>query len=465
MKRKFILVIIIIVLFGIIVNVNNNILSKSIKSVIPDPFKIIIKKVITNVPFFYKEKKLKLSQVESNAKSKYLLKEKIGPKEKKVQSNFYNYELKIFPLPFPSYKEANSPNILKQWRGKPVAYLEQINDKIILASKNGDFFSFKKKNIELANLNLKKIDSNIEDLYKLRLTGHSIRDLLIIDDLLYVSLTRELKKNKLFYCYNTLILNATFNTNYLNFKNFFTYDECQYKLNQSSGGRMFPFESDKILFTTGDFLNERTKNKTLSQDKDSIFGKIISIDINTKKFQVISMGSRNPQGLYYDKDNGIIIHTEHGPKGGDEININLNIDNQVIENFGWPISSYGKHYDGKYRKHAPLFKSHDKYGFIEPIKYFTPSIGISEIIKIPTNFHKSFVNDFYVSSLGWENQIHEGDLSLHHIRLDKNFNKIIFEDIIKIEERIRDIIYLKYKNVFVLLLENTPAIGFLRLIN
>ena len=83
MKRKFILVIIIIVLFGVIINVNNNILSKSIKSVIPDPFKIIIKKVITNVPFFYKEKKFQLSQVESNAKSKYLLKEKIEPKVKK----------------------------------------------------------------------------------------------------------------------------------------------------------------------------------------------------------------------------------------------------------------------------------------------------------------------------------------------------------------------------------------------
>ena len=49
--------------------------------------------------------------------------------QKKIQSNFYNYELKIFPLPFPSYKEANSPNLLKQWRGKPVAYFEQINDK------------------------------------------------------------------------------------------------------------------------------------------------------------------------------------------------------------------------------------------------------------------------------------------------------------------------------------------------
>ena len=45
MKLKFILVIIIIVLLGVIINVNNNILSKSIKSVIPDPFKIIIKKL------------------------------------------------------------------------------------------------------------------------------------------------------------------------------------------------------------------------------------------------------------------------------------------------------------------------------------------------------------------------------------------------------------------------------------
>ena len=57
--------------------------------------------------------------------------------------------------------------------------------------------------------------------------------------------------------------------------------------------------------------------------KNSIFGKIISIDLQSKDYEIISMGSRNAQGLYYDEAKNIIIHTEHGPTGGDEININF----------------------------------------------------------------------------------------------------------------------------------------------
>ena len=73
---------------------------------------------------------------------------------------------------------------------------------------------------------------------------------------------------------------------------------------------------------------------------------------------MFTLGHRNPQGLFYDKKNKIILETEHGPQGGDEINIlrkNLN--------YGWPISSYGEHYDGKFRKNAPLNKSHIEFGF------------------------------------------------------------------------------------------------------
>jgi glucose/arabinose dehydrogenase len=71
-----------------------------------------------------------------------------------------------------------------------------------------------------------------------------------------------------------------------------------------------------------------------------MFGKIISIDLKTKEFEMVSMGHRNPQGLFYDQNLNIIINTEHGPTGGDEININFNPDNETIENYGWPISTY-----------------------------------------------------------------------------------------------------------------------------
>ena len=56
------------------------------------------------------------------------------------------------------------------------------------------------------------------------------------------------------------------------------------------------------------------------------------------------MGMRNTQGLYYDNINKYILTTEHGPKGGDEINLISLINTDKIVNLGWPISSYGEHY-------------------------------------------------------------------------------------------------------------------------
>ena len=92
---------------------------------------------------------------------------------------------------------------------------------------------------------------------------------------------------------------------------------------------------------------------------------------NTKLYQ----GHRNPQGLKYIESQNLLLMSEHGPKGGDEININY-LDKIEDKNYGWPISSYGEHYDGKFREEAPLNKSHKEYGFIEPMKYFVPSIGL-----------------------------------------------------------------------------------------
>ena len=67
------------------------------------------------------------------------------------------------------------------------------------------------------------------------------------------------------------------------------------------------------------------------------------------------------------------------------------INENTIQNYGWAISSAGEHYGGrvknnkmKYEKY-PLYNSHSEHGFIEPLKSFVPSIGISEIVKIQQN--------------------------------------------------------------------------------
>ena len=374
------------------------------------------------------------------------------PNNIKSKSNIYN--IRTFQLPFLNHKE---------WGGKPVAYLEQTDNEIVIASGAGEFFSFEKKDIGSNNLDLKKIKTNIKDLIKDEKfylpSVYSIKDLLILDNNIFVSYIKKISNN----CYNTSIISSEFNLNYLIFTEFFSYKDCvNTNLLAHSGGRMVFFKNKKILLTIGDWT---WTHMLLAQDKNSIFGKIISIDLKSKDYEIIAMGSRNAQGLYYDEDRDIIIHTEHGPIGGDEININFHPDNKIVENYGWPISSYGEHDDGKFRKEAPLHKSHKDYGFIEPIKYYTPSIAISEIIKIPITFNEKFTNDFFVGALGYKWQLDEGDQSIHHIRFNENYSEIIFEDIIPIGERIRDMIFIKENNIILMVLESIPAIGVLKMID
>ena len=73
------------------------------------------------------------------------------------------------------------------------------------------------------------------------------------------------------------------------------------------------------------------------------------ININNGDYRIVSMGHRNPQGLYFDRQKNYILETEHGPQGGDEINlVDLDeLNNNSIQNYGWPVVSAGEHYGGK----------------------------------------------------------------------------------------------------------------------
>ena len=82
------------------------------------------------------------------------------------------------------------------------------------------------------------------------------------------------------------------------------------------------------------------------------------------------MGSRNIQGLFYDKHNNFIIFTEHGPKGGDELNII-----QPGKNYGWPAITYGVDYSG-----AVISPFTEHPDMEQPVKYWVPSIAPSSMI-------------------------------------------------------------------------------------
>ena len=452
--------------------------SKSInfvKSFIPSEFKTTLKNTIFIIPILKRTNTKQAEEIEylQTVKIQLLLnlnKETKFLGSKEIKSKFNVYNIDNYSLPFPN----------RRFWWKPAGYLDQNEENIFFIGGNGDFFYFSKNDIKQRNIELQKINTNLGKIIKdenfFTPGAISVKDLFLHNNLVFVSYVNDStgykhKADLTVYppassyfqdsigCYNVIILVAKLDYNNLNFNEFFSDSECQSdSLNfEHSGGRMVYYKDDKILFTTGDM-----GLPTHAQNDNSHFGKIFSFDLQTGNYELISKGHRNSQGLHYDKENDIIISTEHGPAGGDEVNVNLDPSSKIIENYGWPIASYGEPDRGAYTEEAPLHKSHKDYGFIEPIKYFTRSIGISEIINVPNKFKSDFINDFFVSSLGSKSQmIEEGDMSIHHLRFNDNFNKIIFEDIIPIGERIRDLMYVEELNKILIVLENTPILAVL----
>jgi len=359
-------------------------------------------------------------------------------KEIKTKKKIINY--KNFFLPFPRLDvRAGYTNPSNSARAH---YLEVVGDKILVLSGQGKTIFFEKKNIFEKKLEQEKIQNNINDIMtKNNFTFIGVRDLFVDKNIVYISL---ISKNEKGYTFN--IYTANLNYKKLDFKIFFETKQFFKEYSVSTGGRIEKFKNDKILFTIGN-----SGVLGAPQDKNSLLGKIISIDLNTKNYELVSIGHRNQQGIAYDEDLNLIINSEHGPKGGDEINFNYYKKNSVL-NFGFDVVSYGIEYDGT----DPYKRPHSDFGFVEPIKYYVPSIGISEIIFL--NKEKSFLkkNSLFVSSL------RAGSLYIYE--LNDQLDKIESEERINFgNERIRDIKYDPENNVFFLIFEITPSIVVLKI--
>ena len=168
-----------------------------------------------------------------------------------------------------------------------------------------------------------------------------------------------------------------------------------------------------------------------SQDNKTIYGKVIKINLKNFNYEIFSKGHRNISGLYSDEK--VILSTEHGPRGGDEIN-NLKYKN----NYGWDIATYGTTYRTK-----KFYSPHAIYNFTEPVLAFIPSIGISEIEKIKGNeFSKAWQENFLLASLNYKHII--------RLKFDVNFERVIFREDIYIGERVRDIKIIETMSLIVL---------------
>ena len=205
-------------------------------------------------------------------------------------------------------------------------------------------------------------------------------------------------------------------------------------LADETGGRI-DFNADGIILTTGIFESD-------PQADDQDYGKIIRLDRTTFNKRTISKGHRNPQGLFIDSD-GTIFETEHGPRGGDEVN--------VIEdgkNYGFPVVTYGTTYGKRlwcaWRKcdpDAPPESQGRHLGFEQPIYAFAPSIGISQIIKVVADRQfPIWQGDLLVASLATQ--------SLYRLHLHEQ--RVIVVEPIALGPRLRDMIELDDGRIVIL---------------
>ena len=186
--------------------------------------------------------------------------------------------------------------------------------------------------------------------------------------------------------------------------------------------------------------------KRMNSD-NSIIGKIILI--NEKSYKIFSYGHRNPQGLFYDKENDIIFETEHGPTGGDEINLI-----REGKHYGWPSASYGAKID-KLNK----YRNHKKNNFTEPLKYWWPrNCGISEIVKVDESFNENWDGYTLLNACLSGSGANQGE-SIYRWNYDLKNEKLKQKNQYHIGDRIRDLKYSKKNNVLFLLLENQKSIA------
>ena len=159
--------------------------------------------------------------------------------------------------------------------------------------------------------------------------------------------------------------------------------------------------------------------------------------------EIFSIGHRNPQGLARHPETGRIWEVEHGPRGGDEVNV---IEAGV--NYGWPVITYGMSYAG-----FPIGEGSEKPGMAQPVTYWVPSISPSGMAFYTGAAFPAWRGNLFVGALS-------GELLL---RLELDGERVVREERLleELGERIRDV--RQGPDGFLYLLTDAPDGALLRL--
>ena len=355
---------------------------------------------------------------------------------KRSFSNLFNdYNIKFLPeTQYIDIKFERKKNKLEK-KARNTFYIDTFEESLIFATQSGEFYETKFDDLKKKGKKLKYKKIPVNGLSDLE---GKIFDILISDNKIFVSKGSEYKDCKRLEIYISEIKDK------LDFKIFKSFAECVSINTGTCRIKDFNFNGqDGILITTEDSSMDNPGIK--SQDDNSIFGKTVFINKETNEHQIFSKGHRNAQGLFV-KEN-IILSTEHGPKGGDEIN-----KIEYKKNYGWPVASYGDSYKSKTLKYL---KGHKENGYQEPIYAFVPSIGISELIILPNSFNPKWKFNVLITSLNGR--------SIYRAKFeDESFQRIIYVEKIFVGERIRDIKYVDKLNFIIVALERTGDIGIIK---
>lgn len=197
---------------------------------------------------------------------------------------------------------------------------------------------------------------------------------------------------------------------------------------QHFGCRIVQMPDGNLMLTMGDHYYARDEAQNLSNH----IGKIVRIRPDGSvppdnpfanragaKPEIWSWGHRNSQGAALNPATGKLWMSEHGPRGGDEINIA-----EAGKNYGWPVIGYGIDYSG-----AKIHESTQKDGMEQPVIQWTPVIAASGLA-------------FYNADLlpGWKGNLLSGGLRCECVvRLQLDGDKVVREERIPVGERVRDV--------------------------
>jgi glucose/arabinose dehydrogenase len=164
------------------------------------------------------------------------------------------------------------------------------------------------------------------------------------------------------------------------------------------GGRLVQLPDGTLLMTTGDGFDFREQ----AQRIESPLGKTIRVTETGQPAPgnpfargpgvapfVYTLGHRNPQGLAHDPVRGLVYQTEHGPRGGDEVNLLVRGGN-----FGWPVATRGMDYSG-----ATISPFRSYRGMRDPMMDWTPSIAPSGLAVYRGTLFPEWNGDLFAGAL------------------------------------------------------------------